>query len=83
MDALAQDRGVLPGLPVTADIETGYADANGAFDDRELQATVRGVLAAGAVGVNFEDSGDEPLTGVEEQAAPDRRRPPDSRGSRR
>jgi 2-methylisocitrate lyase-like PEP mutase family enzyme len=56
------------GLPVTADIETGYADANGAFDDRELQATVLAVLDAGAVGVNFEDSGEQPLTAVEEQS---------------
>ena len=55
-------------LPVTADIETGYANVDGAFDDGELRETVRRVLAAGAVGVNFEDSGEEPLTGVDEQA---------------
>jgi 2-methylisocitrate lyase-like PEP mutase family enzyme len=55
-------------LPVTADIETGYAGLDGAFDDGELQETVRRVLAAGAVGVNFEDSGGRPLAEVEEQA---------------
>jgi 2-methylisocitrate lyase-like PEP mutase family enzyme len=56
------------GLPVTADIETGYAGINSAFDDAELQKTVRAVLDAGAVGVNFEDSGEQPLTGVGEQS---------------
>ncbi|MFF1383674.1 isocitrate lyase/phosphoenolpyruvate mutase family protein [Arthrobacter sp. NPDC058288] len=55
-------------LPVTADIETGYAHAGGTFDDGELRETIRSVLAAGAVGVNLEDSGDEPLTDVREQA---------------
>lgn len=55
-------------LPVTADIETGYASRDGAFDDALLEQTIMAVLAAGAVGVNIEDSGDEPLTDVAEQA---------------
>jgi 2-methylisocitrate lyase-like PEP mutase family enzyme len=55
-------------LPVTADIETGYAGPDGAFADGELAETVRKVIAAGAVGVNFEDSGGQPLIGVDEQA---------------
>jgi 2-methylisocitrate lyase-like PEP mutase family enzyme len=55
-------------LPVTADIETGYAGLDVTFDDGELQEPVRRVLAAGAVGVNFEDSGGRPLAEVEEQA---------------
>jgi len=38
-------------VPVTADIEQGYADEPGA-----VAANVRGVLEAGAVGVNIEDS---------------------------
>ncbi|MGW1976068.1 isocitrate lyase/PEP mutase family protein [Streptomyces sp. NPDC001889] len=47
------------GLPVTADIERGYApDADGVAE------TVRGVLEAGAVGINLEDS----LRPVHEQA---------------
>ncbi|TRO67616.1 isocitrate lyase/phosphoenolpyruvate mutase family protein [Streptomyces sp. IB201691-2A2] len=59
-------------VPVSADIETGYAeDAKGVGD------TVRAVLAAGAVGVNVEDAlygpeqarrGGEPLRPVAEQA---------------
>ena len=55
-------------LPVTADIETGYAGSDGAFDDALLEQTITAVLAAGAVGVNIEDSGGEPLTDVAEQA---------------
>ena len=39
-------------VPVTADIESGYGQ--GTPDD--VAATVRGVIAAGAVGVNLEDS---------------------------
>ncbi|WP_433418425.1 isocitrate lyase/PEP mutase family protein [Microtetraspora malaysiensis] len=54
-------------VPVTADIEAGYADdADGVAD------TVRAVLEAGAVGVNLEDAhhgGPTPLRPVEEQAA--------------
>lgn len=54
-------------VPVTADIEGGYAeDAAGVAD------TVRAVMAAGAVGVNIEDArheaGGEPLRPVAEQA---------------
>ncbi|MGW5649789.1 isocitrate lyase/PEP mutase family protein [Streptomyces humi] len=54
-------------VPVTADIESGYApDAAGVGD------TVRAVLAAGAVGVNIEDArydgGEGPLRPVAEQA---------------
>jgi 2-methylisocitrate lyase-like PEP mutase family enzyme len=55
-------------LPVTADIETGYAGRDGAFDDAQLEQTISAVLASGAVGVNIEDSGGEPLTDVGEQA---------------
>ncbi|MDN0198629.1 isocitrate lyase/phosphoenolpyruvate mutase family protein [Streptomyces sp. S.PNR 29] len=54
------------GVPVTADIESGYGrDAAGVAD------TVRAVLAAGAVGVNIEDArydGGDPLRPVAEQA---------------
>ena len=54
-------------VPVTADIEGGYADdADGVAD------TIRAVLAAGAVGVNLEDAahgGSEPLLPIAEQAA--------------
>ncbi len=38
------------GVPVTADIESGYADSPDGVAE-----TIRGVLAAGAVGVNLED----------------------------
>lgn len=49
-------------LPVTADMEAGYGDSP---DD--AAATARGVLAAGAVGLNLEDTcdGDEPLLPTE------------------
>jgi 2-methylisocitrate lyase-like PEP mutase family enzyme len=50
-------------LPVTADIETGYGRT-----DAELQATVRAVLDAGAVGINIEDSADQPLSEIAEQS---------------
>jgi 2-methylisocitrate lyase-like PEP mutase family enzyme len=46
-------------IPLSADIEAGYAR-----DPRELANTIKSVIAAGAVGVNLEDSwfdGDEPL----------------------
>lgn len=53
-------------LPVTADIESGFADtAQGVAD------TIEAVLAAGAVGVNLEDSlqdASEPLRDPSEQA---------------
>jgi 2-methylisocitrate lyase-like PEP mutase family enzyme len=54
-------------VPVTADVESGFAaTADGVAE------TVRGVLAAGAVGVNLEDAlhgGDTPLRPVGEQCA--------------
>lgn len=55
------------GVPVSADIESGYAaDAAGVAD------TVRAVLAAGAVGINIEDAphapGRGPLRPVAERA---------------
>lgn len=53
-------------VPVSADIEGGYAD-----DPKGVADTVRGVLAAGAVGVNIEDSqagGPTPLRDAAEQA---------------
>lgn len=73
-DRLSRDRALAAvaaitaavGVPVTADIESGYAkDAAGVAD------TVRAVLAAGAVGVNIEDAlygAAEPLRPVAEQA---------------
>lgn len=55
------------GVPVSADIESGYA-----WDAAGVAGTVRAVLAAGAVGVNIEDAlyeaGGEPLRPVDEQA---------------
>jgi 2-methylisocitrate lyase-like PEP mutase family enzyme len=53
-------------LPVTADIESGF----GATPE-EVAETIRGVLAAGAVGVNLEDgahTGPDPLRPVDEQS---------------
>jgi 2-methylisocitrate lyase-like PEP mutase family enzyme len=50
------------GVPVSADIETGYG-----ADDEELAVTIRAVLAAGAVGVNLEDSGGAPLRPIAAQ----------------
>jgi 2-methylisocitrate lyase-like PEP mutase family enzyme len=53
-------------LPVSADIEAGYGAT-----PREVAETCRGVLAAGAVGVNLEDSTDDaeaPLVAPEVQA---------------
>jgi 2-methylisocitrate lyase-like PEP mutase family enzyme len=50
-------------LPVTADIETGYGD------DAALADTVRAVIGAGAVGINLEDSGGDPLYPVATAAA--------------
>ncbi|MGA5701601.1 isocitrate lyase/PEP mutase family protein [Peterkaempfera bronchialis] len=53
-------------VPVTADIESGYAD-----EPDGVGETVRGVLAAGAVGINLEDArydGDAPLRAPAEQA---------------
>jgi len=52
-------------VPVTADLEGGYGPT---VDD--AVATLRGAIAAGAVGMNFEDStsADAPLMPVEAQA---------------
>jgi len=50
-------------VPVSADIETGYGAT---LDD--LRTTISDVLAAGAVGINIEDSGQDPLYAPEEQA---------------
>ncbi|WP_440066671.1 isocitrate lyase/PEP mutase family protein [Streptosporangium sp. OZ121] len=53
------------GVPVTADVESGYAPGPAGVAE-----TVRGVLAAGAVGVNLEDSlraGPAPLRPIPEQ----------------
>jgi 2-methylisocitrate lyase-like PEP mutase family enzyme len=50
------------GVPVTADIESGFAaDADGVAE------TVRRVVAAGAVGINIEDSGVPPLRPIADQ----------------
>jgi len=52
-------------VPVTADIESGYADS-----PKELGESMRAVINAGAVGVNLEDAtGDtsQPLFALEEQ----------------
>jgi len=52
--------------PVTIDIEGGYAT-----DNAELKENIKKVIAAGAVGINFEDQivGGEGLFAVEEQCA--------------
>ena len=50
-------------LPVTADMEAGYGD-----DAEDAAATARGVIAAGAVGLNLEDTaeeGDDPLLPID------------------
>ncbi|WP_329068410.1 isocitrate lyase/PEP mutase family protein [Streptomyces sp. NBC_01429] len=65
LDALARISATVR-APVTADIESGFGATAG-----EVADTVRGVLDAGAVGVNLEDSlrtGPEPLRPVAEQA---------------
>jgi 2-methylisocitrate lyase-like PEP mutase family enzyme len=52
-------------VPVTADIESGYADS-----PKQLRESIRAVINAGAVGVNLEDAtGDssQPLFAVEPQ----------------
>ncbi len=51
------------GVPVSADIESGYAD-----DDAGLSANARAVIDAGAAGVNLEDSGTAGLLGVDHAA---------------
>jgi 2-methylisocitrate lyase-like PEP mutase family enzyme len=52
-------------VPVTADIESGYADS-----PKELRESIRAVMNAGAIGVNLEDAtGDSrrPLFALEQQ----------------
>ena len=44
-------------VPVSADIEAGYGTT-----PRQVSETCRGVLAAGAVGVNLEDTTDDPAS---------------------
>ncbi len=51
-------------LPVSADIESGYGATA-----RVLARSVTAVLEAGAVGINIEDSGQDPLYAVTDQAA--------------
>lgn len=61
LDAVARIAAAVD-VPVTADIESGFAaDADGVAE------TVRGVVAAGAVGINIEDSGVPPLRPIAEQ----------------
>jgi len=50
-------------VPVTADIESGYAE-----DPAGVATTVEGVLVAGAAGVNIEDGVPGSLRRIEEQA---------------
>ncbi|MDP3890287.1 isocitrate lyase/phosphoenolpyruvate mutase family protein [Nocardioides sp.] len=51
-------------VPVSCDIEGGFGE-----DDAALAAAVRGVIEAGAVGVNLEDStGSGPLRSIDEAA---------------
>jgi 2-methylisocitrate lyase-like PEP mutase family enzyme len=66
LDLVARVVGVV-GVPVTADLESGFA-----ADPDGVAETIRGVLAAGAVGVNLEDSwhgGPTTLRPTPEQAA--------------
>lgn len=53
-------------LPVTLDMESGYGRS-----PEQLQANIQQVIAAGAVGINFEDQiiGGEGLYSMEEQSA--------------
>lgn len=66
-DAVAVVARIAPaiGVPLSADIESGFgADADGVAE------TIRGVIGAGAVGVNIEDAlsgGSSPLRPLEEQ----------------
>ncbi|MFF2851139.1 isocitrate lyase/phosphoenolpyruvate mutase family protein [Streptomyces sp. NPDC058001] len=65
LDAVARIAAAVA-VPVTADIEAGYA-----ADPKGVGETIRLVLAAGAVGVNIEDAaydGSGPLRPVAEQA---------------
>jgi 2-methylisocitrate lyase-like PEP mutase family enzyme len=51
-------------VPVTADMEGGYGES-----DEDIAETMRGLVRAGAVGVNLEDSGNggDPLVSLEAQ----------------
>ena len=53
-------------LPVTVDLESGYGET-----PTEVAATVRGAIAAGAIGINLEDSlpGHGPLRTIDASAA--------------
>jgi 2-methylisocitrate lyase-like PEP mutase family enzyme len=53
-------------LPVTLDFETGYAT-----DPAELKENIKSVIAAGAIGINFEDRivGADRLQTIEDQSA--------------
>ena len=64
MEAIARIANAVD-VPVTADIESGYADS-----PKELGESMRAVINAGAIGVNLEDAtGDasQPLFALEEQ----------------
>jgi 2-methylisocitrate lyase-like PEP mutase family enzyme len=64
MEAIARIARVVD-VPVTADIESGYADS-----PKQLRESIRAVINAGAVGVNLEDAtGDssQPLFAVDQQ----------------
>lgn len=43
-------------VPVTADVESGYGRGGASGTPEDVAETVRGVVAAGAVGVNLEDA---------------------------
>ncbi|GAA2370887.1 hypothetical protein Cme02nite_44960 [Catellatospora methionotrophica] len=62
VDLVARVAGAVA-VPVTADIEGGFAD-----DAAGVAETVRRVVAAGAAGVNLEDSGPSGLLPVDEAA---------------
>jgi 2-methylisocitrate lyase-like PEP mutase family enzyme len=67
LDAVRRIAGAVR-LPVTADVEGGY----GKGTPDEVAETVRGVLAAGAVGINLEDAlglSGQPLRTADDQAA--------------
>jgi 2-methylisocitrate lyase-like PEP mutase family enzyme len=66
LEAIARIAGIVD-VPVTADIEAGYGPASS-----DVAQTIRGVIAAGAVGFNLEDAtGDpaNPLFDIETQVA--------------
>jgi 2-methylisocitrate lyase-like PEP mutase family enzyme len=61
--ALIRDISRVVKVPITADVERGYGDT---LD--ELRSSIAAVISAGAVGINIEDSGGDPLYTPEEQA---------------